>query len=368
MATIGEALGLRDPTIARRVVEKIKGLAKDVGPAKFVHVCGTHEWTITHYGLRSLLPDGVELIPGPGCPVCVCPSRDIDEAIQLALDGVVVATFGDMVRVPSTRMSLADAKAEGGDVRVVYSVSDAVEMARREPGRDFAFFAIGFETTAPTNAVEILRKPPENFSLLVSHRLIPPVMELLLGIGELHLDGFIVPGHVATITGAKAFKVFPEAYGIPSVIAGFEPLDVLIAVYMLLRQVREGEARLENEYTRSVTWEGNTRAQEAMERVFRVADGSWRGIGVVPKSALELRDEFSVYDARKKYDIKVGESRDVLPGCSCHLVIVGRIKPTECPLFMKKCTPQTPWGPCMVSREGTCHIWATHSRVNAQQS
>jgi len=360
MAEINEILNLRDPELAKKVVGKIERLAREVGPVNFVHVCGTHEWTITHYGLRSLLPDSVELTAGPGCPVCVCPARDIDEAVELAMQGTVIATFGDMVRVPSTRLSLADAKAQGADIRVVYSVSDAVEMARKERDKEFVFFAIGFETTAPTNAAEIVKGPPKNFSFLVSHRLIPPVMELLLGMGELHLDGFIIPGHVATIIGAKAFQLFPEAYRIPCVVAGFEPLDVLLAVYMLLRQIKERRPKLENEYTRSVSWDGNLKAQKLMAKVFRVVDGSWRGLGVVPKSALALRDEYSAYDARKKFDVKVEGSRDVLPGCSCHLIIVGKLKPVDCPLFMRRCTPRTPMGPCMVSMEGTCRIWATH--------
>jgi len=354
----------RDPALAKQVAAQIQSLAPPHS-VKLCHVCGTHEWSITHYGLRALLPGTVDVIAGPGCPVCVVPSAEIDEAIQLALKGVTITTFGDVIRVPGSEMSLQQARSSGGDVRIVYSVSDAVKMAEREPSRDFAFFAIGFETTAPSTAVEILSKPPKNLSFLVSHRLIPPAMELLLGVGDLHIDGFIAPGHVSTIIGLNPYEIFPRAYRMPTIVAGFEPLDVLFAVSMLLRQIREGEAKLENEYTRSVKWEGNVRAQQLIGRVFNVVNGQWRGLGRIPLSALALKEEFVPYDAREKYGVKVGRSRDLLPGCLCHLVMIGKIKPPECPLFMKACTPQAPKGPCMVSFEGTCGIWAKHSRENS---
>src|SRR3990172_10929485 len=203
-------LKFRDPELARDVAEKIKTLAPKTGRVKFCHVCGTHEWTITHFGLRSLLPDNVEVIAGPGCPVCIVPAAEIDEAVQLARKGVVVTCFGDILRVPGSKSSLLEAKAEGKDVRVVYGISDAVEMAQREPEKEFAFFAVGFETTAPSTAVEALAKPPRNFSFLVSHRLIPPAMELLLGVGDLQIDGFIAPGHVSAIIGLKPYELFPR--------------------------------------------------------------------------------------------------------------------------------------------------------------
>jgi len=359
-----EQLNFRDPALAKRVAAQIRRLAPAY-QVKFCHVCGTHEWSITHYGLRSLLPEKVDVIAGPGCPVCVVPSAEIDEAIRLALNGVTIATFGDVIRVPGSEMSLQEARASDGDVRIVYSVSDAVKMAKKEPSKNFAFFAIGFETTAPSTAIEILHKPPRNLSFLVSHRLIPPAMELLLGVGDLHIDGFIAPGHVSTIIGMKPYEVFPGAYRMPTVVAGFEPLDILFAVSMLLKQIREGEARLENEYTRSVMWEGNVKAQQLIQRVFNVVDGHWRGLGKLPLSALALKEEFQPYDAREKYGAKVERSRDLLPGCLCHLVMIGKIKPPECPLFMKACTPQTPKGPCMVSFEGTCGIWAKHKIAEA---
>ncbi len=351
----------RDSVLAKRVVEQIRQVAPS-HLVKFCHVCGTHEWTISHNGLRTLLPESVDVIAGPGCPVCIVPAAEIDEAILLALEkNVAIATFGDLVRVPASEMSLQEAKARGGDVRVVYSVSDAVRMAEKEPNRDFVFFAVGFETTVPSNAVEIMKKPPTNLSFLVSHRLIPPAMELLLGVGDLHIDGFIAPGHVSAIIGMQPYEVFPKAYRMPTVVAGFEPLDVLFAVSMLLQQIKNNDAKLENEYSRVVSWNGNVKAQKLISQVFDVVSGNWRGLGNVPASALALKKEFNEYDARSKYDVKIERSRDLSPGCLCHLVMIGKIKPPECSLFMKECTPQTPKGACMVSMEGTCRIWAKHS-------
>ncbi len=356
-----EKLKFRDPKIAKKIIARTKSLAS--GYHKFCHVCGTHEWTITHYGLRTLLPENIDVIAGPGCPVCILPAAEIDEAIWLALNGVTIVTFGDVIRVPGSESSLQEAKASGGDIRIVYSERDAVKIARREPSKDFVFLAIGFETTVPTTAVEILNKPPKNLTFLVSHRLIPPAMELLLGIGDLNIDGFIAPGHVSTIIGMQPYEIFPKAYYMPTVIAGFEPLDVLFAIYMLLKQIKNGEAKVENEYTRSVTRLGNIRAQKIVEKVFKVVDGHWRGLGRLPLSALAFREAFEKYDARRKYNVKIKSSRDLLPGCQCHLIMIGKIVPTECPLYMKICTPQAPKGACMVSNEGTCRIWAKHNFV-----
>ncbi|PVX23336.1 MAG: hydrogenase formation protein HypD, partial [Candidatus Bathyarchaeum sp.] len=341
----------RDPKLAKKVADHIKKIAPN-HQVKFCHVCGTHEWTITHYGLRSLLPKSVDVIAGPGCPVCILPASDIDEAIALTKKGVTITTFGDLIRVPGSQTSLQKAKAEGGDVRIVYGLRDAIQMAKKNPDKEFVFFAVGFETTSPSTAIEALNEPPRNFSFLVSHRLIPPAMELLLGIGDLQIDGFIAAGHVTTITGMKPYQVFSEAYRMPTVAAGFEPLDVLFAIDMLLQQVKEGTARLENEYKRVVSWDGNIKAQQLVKQVFDVADGRWRGLGKLPKSALELKKEFEAYDARKKYDIHIEDSRDILKGCLCHLVMIGKIKPSECPSYMTSCVPESPKGACMVSNEG----------------
>ena len=351
-------LRFRDAALAKRVTEKMCKIAPKKSNIKICHVCGTHEWTITHFGLRSLLPANVEVIAGPGCPVCIVPASEIDEAVQLASKDVVVTCFGDVLRVPGSRMSLLNAKAEGADVRVVYSVGDAVKMAERETDKEFVFFAVGFETTAPSTAVEALNKPLENLSFLVSHRLIPPAMKLLVEMKDLSLNGFIAPGHVSTIIGLKPYEVFPKLYGMPTVVAGFEPLDVLFGVYMILKQLKEGKPRLENEYMRAVHWEGNVKAKKLMQRVFNVMDGRWRGLGTIPSSKFKLRGEWEAYDAHLKYGVKVEHGVDLQPGCRCHLVIIGKIKPTECPLFMKACTPQRPVGACMVSSEGTCRIWS----------
>jgi len=356
-------LKFRDPQLAKTVAQKIRAIAPKNGTVKFCHVCGTHEWTITHFGLRSLLPDNVEVIAGPGCPVCIVPAAEIDEAVQLARKGVVVTCFGDVLRVPGSQSSLLEAKAAGADVRIVYGVSDAVEMAHREPSKEFAFFAVGFETTAPSTAVEALAKPPRNFSFLVSHRLIPPAMELLLGVGDLQIDGFIAPGHVSAIIGLNPYELFPKVYRMPTVVAGFEPMDVLIGIYMLLKQVKEGNARLENEYSRVVKPEGNPKALEMMHRAFAVTAGNWRGIGRLPDSALKLREELSDFDAHTKHDVRVDQGKDILLGCECHLVIIGKIKPNQCPMFMKACTPEKPVGACMVSNEGTCRVWATTTKT-----
>lgn len=354
--------GFRDPQFAKRIIEKIHEVAPKRDIVKICHICGTHEWTISHYGIRSLLPRNVEVIAGPGCPVCVVPAAEVDEAIEIALRGVSLTCFGDVIRVPGSKMSPLDAKARGADVRVVYSVMDAVKMAEREPSREFVFFAIGFETTAPSTAIEILRRPPKNLTFLVSHRLIPPAMELMLGIGDLQIDAFIAPGHVSTIIGLEPYEIFPRAYRMPTIVAGFEPIDVLLAVYMALKQINRGTAILENEYKRAVTWEGNIKAKERINRAFKITDGEWRGLGRIPSSLLALKEEFLEHDAHEKYNVRIKQGRDIPPGCQCHLIIIGKIKPTECPLFMKACTPQRPIGSCMVGIEGTCRIWAMTSK------
>jgi len=358
---MAEHLRFRDPALARGVVQKIHDLTPKEQAVKVCHVCGTHEWTITHYGLRSLLPSNVEVIAGPGCPVCIVPASEVDAAVELALKGIVVTCFGDLLRVPGSHMSLLDAKAKGADVRVVYSVSDAVQMAASEANREFVFFAVGFETTAPSTAVEVSQKPPSNLSFLVSHRVIPPAMELLAKMDDLNLNGFIAPGHVSTIIGLKPYEVFPRKYGLPTVVAGFEPLDLLFGVYMILKQLSDNKPALENEYVRAVQWEGNTRAQKLINEVFDVAEGKWRGLGTIPASKLTLKKQYAAYDALLKYNVKVAEGIDSQPGCRCHLVVVGKIKPNECPLFMRACTPQNPVGACMVSMEGTCRVWAKTS-------
>jgi hydrogenase expression/formation protein HypD len=353
-----EPTSFRDPELAKRIADKIRALTPKTENVKICHVCGTHEWTITHYGLRSLLPENLEVIAGPGCPVCILPASEVDAAIQLAKKGIAVTCFGDVLRVPGSHGSLLDAKADGADVRIVYSTSDAVKLAQEQPQKEFVFFAVGFETTAPSTAIEVGQKPTGNLSFLIAHRVVPPAMELLAKMPELNLNGFIAPGHVSTIIGVKPYEVFPEKYGLPTVVAGFEPLDLLFAVYMIVKQLSEKKPRLENEYSRAVQWLGNVKAQKLISEVFTVVDGKWRGLGTIPASTLTLKAQYGDYDAVRKYKVKLEDGIDSQPGCRCHLVVIGKIKPDACPLFLKACTPQNPVGACMVSMEGTCRVWA----------
>ncbi|BAM70222.1 MULTISPECIES: hydrogenase formation protein HypD [unclassified Methanothermobacter] len=338
--------------LSRELVSRIQEISR---PVKIMHVCGSHEHTIMQHGVRSLLPEEVEVVAGPGCPVCCVPAREIDECIELARQGVTITTFGDMLRVPGSRGSLADARADGADVRIVYGVGNAVEIARKLD-REVVFMAAGFETTAPTTASEILSGPPENFSVLSCHRLIPPALRFLIESGEVNLNALIEPGHVSTIIGMKPYEPFSRDYNIPQVIAGFNPLDILMAVYMILRQIDRGEAKVENEYKRAVKPEGNLKAQKVMDEVFQVTEREWRGFPVIPESVYEIRDEFSEFNAREKFDIEVEDTVDTPAGCICGAVLRGVARPEECKLFKNECTPTSPIGACMVSREGTCNI------------
>ncbi|MHC1611075.1 MAG: hydrogenase formation protein HypD [Candidatus Methanospirareceae archaeon] len=346
----------RDEGLAKEIVERLRDLKLTL---RLMHVCGTHQDTLVRFGLISMLEGaGIEVRSGPGCPVCVTTPREIEEAIALARSGKVVATFGDMFRVPGEKESLAEVKAEGHDVRMVYSITDCIAIAERRD-KEVVFFSIGFETTAPTSASVILHNPPENFSILSAHRLIPPAMEALMKMGELKIDGFIDPGHVSTIIGAGAYEFLSSKYNIPQVIAGFEPLDVLIAVYMLAMQIRNGEAKVENEYGRVVKPGGNEKAKRIMNAVFEPCDVSWRGFPVIPGSGLKLKEEFAGYDARKRYEDELSELSSEYKepeGCRCGEILRGLVSPDECPLFGTMCTPQHPVGPCMVSREGSCNI------------
>ncbi len=347
--------GLRDPNKTKEIIQQIRQKSEGL-KINIVHVCGTHEYTISHYGLRSILPKNIRLIAGPGCPVCVCAAKDIDEAIYLAKNGVTLTTFGDMIRVPSTNETLSEVRSKGGKVVVVYSIHDAVEYAKSHPDEDVVFFAAGFETTAPSIAYEVVSNPPSNFSVLTSLKVVPPAMKIMLDIKDINVSGFICPGHVSAIIGSDAYKEFPEKYNIPTVVAGFEPIDVLYAILLIVEQVRNGEAKNINEYFRVVRPEGNIQAKKIMNDAFTIIDTQWRGLGTIKNSGLEISEKYSEYNARKKYDIKIGKSVDIIPGCICHLVIVGLAEPEECPFFGTKCTPQMPYGPCMVSYEGTCRI------------
>jgi len=350
---------LRNKAFTAKVIEAINNLLKEINkPIKLMHVCGTHEHTISKYGLRPLLPKSLEILSGPGCPVCVCPAADIDKAIELGKrENTIITTFGDMIRVPASNLSLAELKAKGADVRIVYGPHDAIKIAKENPDKEVIFFAIGFETTAPLIGYEIQSGPPSNFSVICAYKLIPAALELLISQSQLRIDGFISPGHVSTIIGLQPFKIFSDAYRVPNVIAGFEPNDVLLGILMLLQQIKTKKFETLNEYSRVVKPEGNIIAQKIIADVFQSVSSPWRGIGRVLDGGLAIREKYQRFDADKKFDIKIGKSRDIPPDCSCHLIMVGKLSPIECKLFAELCTPLNPIGPCMVSQEGTCSIY-----------
>jgi hydrogenase expression/formation protein HypD len=352
----------RGRELAEKIVEKIRDT--DVN-GTIMHVCGTHEQSITKAGIRSLLPEGLEIVPGPGCPVCVTPTTEIDAAVELIKKRVIIAVYGDMMRVPGTKGSLAQKKTEGFDCRIVYSPENAVEIARQNPGSEVVFFAIGLETTAPMTADVLLNNPPENFSVLCSHRLTPPAVDFLLSLGETKINGLIEPGHVSTIIGEKAWLPIDEKYHVPQVIAGFEPIDILMAVLMISQQLKNGQGFLQNEYTRSVTQEGNLKAQEALDAVFSIKDEVWRGFPVIPASTMEINKEFQEHDAIERFDISTHAAGEAC-GMDCPLcgeILRGLAKPKDCPKFRNECTPLNPLGACMVSTEGTCNIASRYGGI-----
>lgn len=347
---------LRDPAQARALADLLRRHAPPA-PVRIVHVCGTHEMAIAQHGLRALLPRNVEVLEGPGCPVCVTPTVDLDRAVKLALGGAILCTFGDMTRVPGTRVTLAEARAQGADVRVVLSAADAVEIAHSNPARDVVFFAVGFETTAPGTAAILLESPPDNFSVLASHKLIPPALSALMAGPRSGIAAFLAPGHVSTVIGARAYRPVAESYRVPIVVAGFEPLDILYAVALALKQLREGRAEVENAYPRAVAEAGNRRAQDLLAQAFEPCDAAWRGIGTIPGSGLRIRDELARWDAARKLPVAAEEGEEKPAGCFCSDVLLARAVPGDCPLFRNSCTPLSPVGPCMVGSEGACNVW-----------
>jgi hydrogenase expression/formation protein HypD len=357
----------RDPALARKLVAEIEALAR---PATLMEVCGGHTHAIYKHGLPDLLPPEVELVHGPGCPVCVMPLGRVDDAIALAEEpGVTLATFGDMLRVPGSHGSLLDARARGADVRMVYSPLDALAIARREPEREVCFLAIGFETTAPSTAVTLQRAKAAgvtNFRVFCNHVRIGPALEAILDAPDVRLDGLIGPGHVSTVIGTEPYRFVAERYGRPVVVAGFEPLDVLQSIAMLLRQLGERRAEVENQYTRAVRPEGNLLALRAIDETMEVCeDFEWRGLGAIPASAFRLRPEYADFDA---------EHHHALPGlrvedpkaCRCGDVLRGTLKPNQCGVFGTACTPERPLGTCMVSAEGACAAYYAYGRNREQ--
>jgi len=363
----------RDGAVARQIGAQI---AAEVQPGRryhFMEFCGGHTHAISRYGISDLLPDAVKMIHGPGCPVCVLPIGRVDLAIRLALEHkVILATYGDCLRVPASNgLSLLKAKARGGDVRMIYSAADALELARRNPQREVVFFAIGFETTTPPTALAIRQAAAEdliNFSVVCNHVLTPAAITNILEspevrkLGTVPLDGFIGPAHVSTVIGSRPYEFFAEEYRKPVVIAGFEPLDVMQAILMLVRQVNDGRAEVENEFTRAVTREGNLKAQQLVSEVFELRRSfEWRGLGEVPYSALAIRSRFAAFDAERKFAL---ETRNVADNkaCECGAILRGVKHPRDCKIFGTVCTPENPVGSCMVSSEGACAAHYSYGR------
>lgn len=345
----------RDKVLAQKIIRAIQSRSRK--PIRLMEVCGTHTVSIFRHGIRQVLPATIDLISGPGCPVCVTATEEIDRAIVLArVPGVMVTTFGDLIRVPGSSSSLQQERASGADVRLVYSTFDALKFARDYPDKQVVFLAIGFETTAPTIAAAVLeadRLGLKNFYILTAHKLLPPALAALLNSEDLNIQGFIYPGHVTTIIGTKAYEEVARTYQVPGVVSGFEPVDILETVLMLVNQIEEEQAGVEIQYKRGVRAEGNLTALSVLDRVFRPCDAVWRGLGMIPQSGLTLRPEFRAFAAEDVFDLQVPAAQDP-PGCACGEVLRGVKTPLECRLFRSVCGPDSPIGPCMVSTEGTC--------------
>lgn len=348
----------RDRDLVANLSGNINRMSRKLAaPVRFMEVCGTHTMSIYQYGIRSLLPDNIRLVSGPGCPVCVTPIGYVDKAVACALDSVnIVATFGDMMRVPGSRSSLMEARAAGADVRILYSPLDAVAMAQANPERRVVFLGVGFETTTPAVAATILeakRLGITNLSVLAAHKTIPGPMEILSADPELSLSGYLCPAHVSTVIGGNAYLPLAEKFRIPCVVTGFEPTDVLQGIEMLLAQIIAGESRVEIQYSRAVSWEGNPKARKIMDTVFEPCDTPWRGLGMLPESGLAIRNEYSAFDAERLLGPDLPPETEN-SACRCGEVLRGKLSPFDCPLFASACTPEEPVGACMVSSEGTC--------------
>ena len=352
----------RDPVLADKLLNEIKIdidlLKYSERKIRMMEVCGGHTHTIFKYGLEQLLPKEIELIHGPGCPVCVLPINKVDECVELAEEKqVILTTFGDAIRVPGSKKSLLQAKAEGADIRIVYSPMDALDIAVKNPGKDVVFFALGFETTMPSTALTVQEAKKQevlNFSILCNHITIPQTLKALLDTDNLNLDAFIGPGHVNMIIGTEVYGFIVNQYKKPIVVSGFEPLVILQSISMLIKQLLENRCEIENQYKRVVSKKGNIIAQEAINNVYQIKEYSeWRGLGLIPESGVMLRNEYELYDAEKKYDLKTVNTPDP-EKCQCGEVLQGFIKPYECKLFGKECTPHNPIGALMVSSEGSC--------------
>ena len=345
----------RNGDLARQLAARLAEIS--TRPVRLMEICGTHTVAIFRHGLRSIMPETVTMVSGPGCPVCVTATEEIDRAVKLArTTGVHVATFGDLIRVPGSESSLKREMADGARVSVVYSTMDALKIARENPGEEVVFLGIGFETTAPTIAAAALMAAQtgiKNFSILSAHKLLPPAMEALLTGGDLKIDGFMCPGHVTTIIGTSGYETVARKYGTPCVVTGFEPVDILQGMVMLVEFCEAGRAETAIQYKRGVSAEGNPKARQIMDQVFEPVDAPWRGLGLIPKSGLGFREEYARLDARQRFDLEVPPAPEP-KGCRCGEVLRGVMPPSDCPLFKKVCNPDSPVGPCMVSSEGSC--------------
>jgi len=355
---------LRNKKFIKQAVRKIRslGLKKNIN---IMEVCGTHTYTFFRFGLKKLLPDNINLISGPGCPVCITEDSFIDKAIFLCKDKRnVIATFGDLIRVKGTSQSLEDARAYGANISVIYSPSDALALAQENPQKRIIFLAVGFETTAPLTASilkEAQKNKLNNFFVLSAHRIIPPAMNVLCNDAELNIDGFLCPGHVSAIIGEKPYEEIVRKYHKPCVICGFEPLDMVLSIYKICLQIKEGSCKLENEYNRVVKPSGNVSAMKLIGEVFDVRNASWRGFGIIEKSGLFIKEEYNNFDAEKLIDKPLAFRKIKNINCRCIDVVKGKIQPPACPQFRKSCTVDNPLGPCMVSFEGSCRIYYEYS-------
>jgi hydrogenase expression/formation protein HypD len=354
----------RDPELARTLLERLHRVA--TRPWRLMEVCGGQTHTIVRQGIDELLPPGVRMIHGPGCPVCVTPLETLDRAMAIAArPGVIFTSFGDMLRVPGSRIDLLTLRARGADVRVVYSPMDAVLLARQHPDREVVFLAVGFETTAPANAMAVLHAAAlglTNVSLLVSHVLVPPAMTTLLDAPDCQVQAFLAAGHVCAVMGWREYEPLAARYGVPIVVTGFEPLDLLEGILMAVTQLEQGRHEVENQYARAVRRDGNTEAQDAVRRVFRITDRAWRGVGTIAGSGLTLSDEYARFDAERRFDIGAVHAREH-PDCIAGAILTGTRVPTDCPAYGAACTPRTPLGAPMVSSEGTCAAYHAAGRT-----
>lgn len=359
----------QNKSICQHIAAGIRSRAQ--GPIRLMEVCGTHTMSISRNGIRGLVPEAITLLSGPGCPVCVTAQGELARFIRAARQKeVILASFGDLMRIPASESSLNQERAYGADIRIVYSVLDALDLARNNPDREVVFLGVGFETTAPTVAAAVMeaeKRNVENFSVISAHKRVPPALATLMENKAVKIDGFILPGHVSAIIGARSYVPLAKTHRIPCVVAGFEPVDILQAIHMLIKQIEDRSARVEIAYRRGVSFEGNANARQMMDRVFEPCEADWRGLGRIPESGMKFRSEYSRFDAERKFHLRLVPAPEPA-GCSCGDVLTGIKSPNACALFGNRCTPNNPIGPCMVSTEGACAAYHKYEASNTQGS